>query len=142
MFISRARRLRGLSTTSSYHARFASVTAAMVKELRETSGAPMMDCKKALTESGGEIEMAMDVPKDGHGETDPERDIKGKNPFFARAFQVHNRDRAFNQRNIPTVVEEPEAVLQPPKNSVTQIIDPEHTFVSSFAKHVTNDPAH
>ena len=60
MFISRARRLRGLSTTSFYHARFASVTAAMVKELRETSGAPMMDCKKALTESGGEIEMAMD----------------------------------------------------------------------------------
>ncbi len=44
----------------SLQANFATVTASMVKELRETSGAPMMDCKKALTESGGEIEKAMD----------------------------------------------------------------------------------
>ncbi len=36
------------------------VTAAMVKELREKSGAGMMDCKKALVESNGDIEGAMD----------------------------------------------------------------------------------
>ncbi len=36
------------------------ITAAMVKELREKSGAGMMDAKKALEEVGGDIEVAMD----------------------------------------------------------------------------------
>ena len=35
------------------------ITAQMVKELRDKSGAGMMDCKKALTESGGDVEKAM-----------------------------------------------------------------------------------
>ncbi|MGP1395830.1 MAG: translation elongation factor Ts [Inquilinaceae bacterium] len=38
----------------------AEITAALVKELREKSGAGMMDCKKALTETGGEMEDAVD----------------------------------------------------------------------------------
>lgn len=38
----------------------ANVTAAMVKELREKTGAGMMDCKQALTESGGDMEAAVD----------------------------------------------------------------------------------
>ena len=38
----------------------ADITAALVKELREKSGAGMMDCKKALTETGGDIEAGMD----------------------------------------------------------------------------------
>ena len=38
----------------------AEVTAALVKALREKTGAGMMDCKKALTESGGDIEAAVD----------------------------------------------------------------------------------
>ncbi len=38
----------------------ADITAAMVKELREKSGAGMMDCKKALTEAGGDMEAAVD----------------------------------------------------------------------------------
>lgn len=38
----------------------AAITAALVKELRETTGAGMMDCKKALSESNGEIEGAID----------------------------------------------------------------------------------
>ena len=37
-----------------------SVTAALVKELREKSGAGMMDCKKALSETGGDMEAAID----------------------------------------------------------------------------------
>ena len=36
------------------------VTAAMVKELREKTGAGMMDCKKALVEAGGDMEGAID----------------------------------------------------------------------------------
>ena len=36
------------------------VTAQMVKELRERTGAPMMDCKNALTETQGDMEKAVD----------------------------------------------------------------------------------
>ncbi len=36
------------------------ITAALVKELRDKSGAGMMDCKKALTATGGDAEQAMD----------------------------------------------------------------------------------
>ncbi len=36
------------------------ITAAMVKELRDSTGAGMMDAKKALTESGGDMEAAVD----------------------------------------------------------------------------------
>ncbi|MAO56146.1 MAG: elongation factor Ts [Rhodospirillaceae bacterium] len=38
----------------------AEITAALVKELREKSGAGMMDCKKALSENGGDLEQAVD----------------------------------------------------------------------------------
>ncbi len=38
----------------------AEITAALVKELRETSGAGMMDCKKALSENDGDINAAQD----------------------------------------------------------------------------------
>ena len=39
----------------------ANITAAMVKELREMTGAGMMECKKALAEVEGEMEKAIDV---------------------------------------------------------------------------------
>ena len=38
----------------------AEITAATVKELRERTGAGMMDCKKALAETNGEMEAAID----------------------------------------------------------------------------------
>ena len=38
----------------------AEITAALVKDLREKTGAGMMDCKKALTENGGDLEQAID----------------------------------------------------------------------------------
>jgi translation elongation factor EF-Ts len=37
-----------------------SITAAMVKELRDKTGAGMMDCKKALAETDGDMEAAVD----------------------------------------------------------------------------------
>ncbi len=37
------------------------ITAAMVKQLREMSGAGMMDCKKALTETDGDMDKAVEV---------------------------------------------------------------------------------
>ena len=38
----------------------AEITASLVKELREKTGAGMMDCKKALSETGGDLEKAID----------------------------------------------------------------------------------
>ncbi len=38
----------------------AEITAQLVKTLRETSGAGMMDCKRALTETNGDLEAAVD----------------------------------------------------------------------------------
>lgn len=37
------------------------ISADKVKELREKTGAGLMDCKKALTESGGDMEKAVDI---------------------------------------------------------------------------------
>ena len=39
----------------------AAITAAMVKDLREATGAGMMDCKKALAETDGDFDAAVDV---------------------------------------------------------------------------------
>jgi elongation factor Ts len=36
------------------------ITASLVKDLRDKTGAGMMDCKRALTETGGEVEAAVD----------------------------------------------------------------------------------
>lgn len=41
--------------------KFMTISAALVKELRERTGAGMMECKKALVESGGDIEAAIDA---------------------------------------------------------------------------------
>lgn len=38
----------------------ANISAAMVRDLREKTGAGMMDCKKALTETGGDMQKAID----------------------------------------------------------------------------------
>lgn len=37
------------------------ITAQLVKELRQKTGAGMMDCKKALTETDGDIDKAIDL---------------------------------------------------------------------------------
>ena len=39
----------------------ATITAAMVKELRERTGSGMMECKKALTEVGGDLDAAVEL---------------------------------------------------------------------------------
>ena len=39
----------------------AEITAAMVRELREKTDAPMMECKKALTEAGGDLSKAEEI---------------------------------------------------------------------------------
>jgi elongation factor Ts len=51
------------------------ITASMVKELRERTGAGMMECKKALTETGGDMEAAIDLMrKSGQAKADKKAD--------------------------------------------------------------------
>ncbi len=51
------------------------ITASLVKELRERSGAGMMECKKALTENGGDVEAAMEfLRKTGLAKADKKAD--------------------------------------------------------------------
>ena len=51
------------------------ITASLVKELRERTGAGMMECKKALTEHGGDIEAAMEaLRKSGAAKADKKAD--------------------------------------------------------------------
>ena len=37
------------------------ISATMVKDLRESTGAGMMDCKKALQEANGDMDKAVDI---------------------------------------------------------------------------------
>lgn len=39
----------------------AEITAALVKKLRDMTGSPMMECKKALVEANGDIDLAIDI---------------------------------------------------------------------------------
>ncbi len=53
----------------------AEITASLVKELRERTGAGMMECKKALTENNGDIEAAADwLRKSGLAKADKKAD--------------------------------------------------------------------
>ena len=52
------------------------ITAGMVKELREMTGAGMMDCKKALTETNGDMDAAVEVlRKSGAAKMEKKRQI-------------------------------------------------------------------
>ena len=46
----------------------AEITAAMVKELRESTGAGMMDCKNALSETNGDFDKAVQPLREQDGE--------------------------------------------------------------------------
>ena len=101
----------------------AEITAALVKDLRERSGAGMMDCKKALQETGGDIEGASDwlrtkglskaakkadrvaaeglvataVRDDGAGATAAVVEVNSETDFVARNERFQNAARAIAQ---------------------------------------------
>ena len=85
----------------------ASVTAAMVKDLREKTGAGMMDCKAALNETNGDIEAAVDwLRKKGlskaakkAGRTAAEGLIAVESPGHSAAMVEVNSETDFVARN-------------------------------------------
>src|SRR5713101_2707511 len=55
-----AARAAAVTLTGKGYATMATITAAMVKDLRETTGVGMMDCKQALAENDGDMQAAID----------------------------------------------------------------------------------
>ena len=69
------------------------VTAQMVKELREMTGAGMMDCKKALVEVDGNLEAAVDYLKE-----------KGLAKAAKKEMCIRDRSRGIQtSRSFPTI---------------------------------------
>ena len=59
------------------------ISAAMVKELRERTGAGMMDCKRMLTETNGDMDAAIDLMrKSGAAKADKKATEILKLPIF------------------------------------------------------------
>ena len=80
----------------------AEITAALVKELRDKTGAGMMDCKQALGESAGDIEAAVATPISPSAATRP--------AFFAAAARPFLRSQSTAASMSPSV--SPSARLQ------------------------------
>ena len=105
----------------------AAITAAMVKELREATGAGMMECKKALTEADGDFDKAIEWLRE-----------KGL------AAQAKKAGRATNEGRVNALVEGKKgAVVQ--VNCETDFValtDKFGGYVDTFTKAVIeNDPA-
>ncbi|MHC4779387.1 MAG: translation elongation factor Ts [Planctomycetota bacterium] len=72
-----------------------SISAALVKELREKTGCPMMDCKKALVEAEGNLEAAVDLlRKHGHAGAAKRRDRPTSEGFLAAAVGTDSKSAA------------------------------------------------
>ena len=73
------------------------ITAAMVKALRERTGVGMMECKKALTAAGGDIEAAIDLMrKEGQAK------VEKKAARVAKEGVILTQDRAMVELNSET----------------------------------------
>ena len=61
------------------------ITASMVKELREMTGAGMMDCKKALNETNGDMDAAVEfLRKNGQAKAEQKVLLEQLSPQMAR----------------------------------------------------------
>jgi elongation factor Ts len=79
------------------------ITAVQVKELRERSGAGMMECKKALTENGGDIEVAIEwLRKQGLAKADKKAGRVAAEGRLALASTADGRRAALVEVNCET----------------------------------------
>ena len=105
----------------------AQITAAMVKQLREMTGAGMMECKKALTEADGDMDGAVDVLR--------------KRGLAAAAKKA---GRATNEGRVGAVVKGDVAAVCQVKceTDFVALTDKFEGYVNSFTEAVVeNDPA-
>jgi len=66
------------------------ITATQVKELRDRTGAGMMDCKKALTETGGDMEAAIDLLRSKGAAKAAKREDKSANEGAIGTYVHHS----------------------------------------------------
>ncbi len=66
------------------------ITAAQVKELRDRTGAGMMDCKKALEETGGDMEAAIDLLRSRGAAKAAKREDKSANEGIIGTYVHHS----------------------------------------------------
>ena len=79
------------------------ITAAMVKTLRERTGAGMMDCKKALSETNGDMEAAVDLlRKKGMASADKKADRVAAEGIIAVAVSDDGKKAAIVEVNCET----------------------------------------
>src|SRR6476659_5290003 len=109
----------------------AEITAQMIKDLRERTGAGMADCKKSLTETAGDMEKATRIASEGmivnyqHGnrigvlvEVNCETDFVARNPDFVTfakevAMQVAAMNPSYvSQDEIPPPILDKERVIR------------------------------
>ncbi|MFN2374780.1 MAG: translation elongation factor Ts [Cyclonatronaceae bacterium] len=80
-----------------------SITAADVKALRDQTGAGMMDCKKALTESGGDFEKAIDyLRKKGQKVSAQRADREAKQGLIVAKLSSDNKKAVALELNCET----------------------------------------
>lgn len=80
-----------------------SITAAQVKELRERTGAGMMECKKALTETNGDMEAAIEfMRKSGLAKADKKADRVAAEGRIVMAFNADSTRAAIVEVNCET----------------------------------------
>lgn len=81
----------------------AEITAADVKTLRESTGAGMMDCKKALQETGGDMEAASDwLRKKGLSKAAKKADRAAAEGLIGLAYSADGRTAALVEVNAET----------------------------------------
>lgn len=81
----------------------AEITASMVKELRETTGVGMMECKKALQEAGGDAEAAVKVLRERGLSTAAKKSTRtAKNGLITAAVSADGRTAAMVEVNCET----------------------------------------
>jgi elongation factor Ts len=62
------------------------ISAALVKDLRERTGAPMMDCKKALQDAGGDAEKAIDLLREKGMQASLKKSSRSANDGLVEAY--------------------------------------------------------
>src|SRR5438552_15911961 len=80
----------------------ANVTALMVKERRERTGAGMMDCKAALNETGGDLEAAIRYLREKMGGKATDRGQRAAGEGVIAVVVVDDRDGAIVELNSET----------------------------------------
>lgn len=79
------------------------ITAAMVKELRERTGSGMMECKKALTETDGDIDLAIEnMRKSGLAKADKKADRTAAEGLVVIKLSDDKKDAAIVEVNCET----------------------------------------